>query len=265
MNPKVVFSLFVTTLLVSEYPFMQAVQANQPIQVAQSVWKEFSSSNGNFSILMPGTPAEERQTIDTEVGPINVQLFQVLREGEAGYVVGYADLPKNIIQTPQDVEEFFGGTIRGIVNSLQGRLLSQRNVKLGNYPGREIKIQAAQGVMVSSRIYLVNQRFYQILVLTAQEQNLSKSIQGFLNSFRLLKTPSAPANVPQEDLNALLQTAVCSQNWSQAVRVVDRMIAANSNADVRTQLTAYRQQLQGFANSKVPVPADALSGCSAGR
>lgn len=263
MNRPVIFSILITALLVSPYPKIKAVTAEPSMLLVQSVWQPFSSSRGNFTVLMPGKPTEAQQTINTQAGAIKLLRFQTVRKGEAGYIVGYADLPNNVINTPADINNFFSGVTASMLAQSKGKLLSRRNIKLRTYPGREIKLQVSPGVTTRSRFYLVNQRFYMMSVVTAKEQNLAKSIDGFFNSFRLLKNPSGTANVPKENLNASLKKAVCAQNWPQAIRVVNRMIAVSPSPGVRTQLVAYRQQLQGLARSRVPIPANELSGCSA--
>ncbi|MEW5859674.1 MAG: hypothetical protein AB1861_20195 [Cyanobacteriota bacterium] len=264
MKNQLLCSLFLTTFLVGGSLPIDPVQAEQPILLAQSVWKPFSSSAGGFTVLMPGTPNQSQETIQTKAGPIKVQLFQTFRPNQAGYVVGYSDLPANAIKTPSDVNSFFAGAITGFTNSSKGKLLSQRNINLGNYPGREFKVQLSQGVIVKSRFYLVDRRrFYQVFVVTDKEQDLVKSIDGFLTSFKVTKNPSAARNVPKENLNASLQKAVCAQNWTQAVKVIDRMRKVVRDPNTQSQLVAYRQQLQGLANSNVPVPASLLTGCTA--
>jgi hypothetical protein len=266
MKNPLLCSVFLTTFLVGGSPTINAVQAEQPILLAQSVWKPFSSRGGGFTVLMPGTPNQSQQTLQTKGGPIKIQLFEAFRPNQAGYVVGYSDLPANAIKTPRDVNDFFAGAIYGFTKSSKGKLLSQRNINLGSYPGREFKLQLSQGVILKSRFYLVDRRrFYQVFVVTDKEQDLVKSIDGFLTSFKLTKNPSAARNVPKENLNASLQKAVCSQNWAQAIKVIDRMRKVVRDPNTQSQLVAYRQQLRGLENSNVPVPASVLTGCTAAR
>ncbi|MBD1900935.1 hypothetical protein NDI44_04480 [Trichocoleus sp. DQ-A3] len=264
MKNPLLCSLFLTTCLVGGAPIINAVQAEQPILLAQSVWKPFASRAGGFTVLMPSTPNQSQQTLQTKGGPIKVQLFQAFRPNQAGYVVGYSELPANLIKTQRDVNDFLAGAIYGFTNSSKGKLLSQRNITLANSPGREFKVQLSQGVIIKSRFYLVDRRrFYQVFVVTDREQDLVKSIDGFLTSFKLIKNPSAARKVPKENLNASLQKAVCAQNWTQAIKVIDRMRKVVRDPNTQSQLVAYRQQLQGLANSDVPVPASVLTGCTA--
>ena len=59
----------------------------------QHMWKEFSSPEGQFSLLMPGIPVEGMDMINTPAGAVTGYTFSVEQE-EFRYVVGYADYPK---------------------------------------------------------------------------------------------------------------------------------------------------------------------------
>ena len=266
MNNKVLLPLLITTLLVGGYARVEIAQAEQPIQIAQSIWKPFSSPEGGFTVLMPGTPTLEQETInDPQLGSVNLNGFIGERPDEAIYMVVYADLPSNVVLTPDDADTLLQSLIREFSNDPGDRLLNQQTINLGNYPGKEVKVEHIGGVTGRYRIYLVNQRLYVLGVVTSKEQYLQKSIQGFLDSFQLTNASAGTPRAPQEDLNAQLTQAVCSQNWSQAIKIIDRMIASSPNSgEVREQLINYRSRLQSFANSNAEIPREALADCASG-
>jgi hypothetical protein len=72
----------------------------------------------------------------------------------------------------------------------------------------------------------------------------------------------ARPGVAKTDLNAQLKQAVCSQNWNQAIQVVDQMKKV-SGSEYASQLTMYRGRLEALANSGARVPSSELN-CSAG-
>lgn len=265
MKNKIVFPLLITTFLSSGYPTIKVVQANPPLQIAQSIWKQFSSSEGGFRLLMPGTPTQENKSVNTQVGALTIHMFIVPRQKEAIYAVAYADLPSNISPTPSEINQLLTDVAYGISDGAGGRLLSQQAISLGNFPGKEIRLQLAEGMIARGRIYLVNKRLYQVLVATNQERNLTKSIEGFLNSFQLLNNSPPSPNLPPEDLNTEIKEALCSQNWPQALKLINQMIAVTPNSEVRSQLMTYQRQLQDFANSRRRLPAESLPNCSSGR
>ncbi|MEQ8962175.1 MAG: hypothetical protein RLP02_30325 [Coleofasciculus sp. C2-GNP5-27] len=107
-----------------------------------------------------------------------------------------------------------------------------------------------------------------------QNQDINTEKEKYLpNSFRLagggtgtISPGDATGTVsrPAGNLNAQLRQAVCTQNWSQAINVVNRMLGLINEQDVRQQLLDYRQKLQGFASSDSVVPASELPDCSPG-
>ncbi len=72
----------------------------------------------------------------------------------------------------------------------------------------------------------------------------------------------ARPGLSQTDLNAQLRQAVCSQNWSQAIQVVDQMKKVSA-PEYTSELTMYRGRLVALASSGARVPSSDLN-CSAG-
>lgn len=84
-----------------------------------------------------------------------------------------------------------------------------------------------------------------------------------LLAFSLAPVSSAFA-VPAPDLNQQLLSAVCSNNWRGAVRVVDAMKAV-SPGDRLPELNAYRSQLVAIADSGASFSSPACSASSRSR
>jgi hypothetical protein len=187
MNHNIFLPILMTTAIFNTYPTVEAVQAKPPQQIAQSIWKPFSSTTGGFTILMPGIPNEEQKVINTQLGSTTVYAFSVTRNNQAFYGVAYSDLPANIADNPREIDQLLSEVISSFSEVVGGKLVSQQPINLGNFPGREFRLQLAEEVVVVGRAYLVNQRLYQIVVGTDKERYLTKSIQGFFNSFQLLK------------------------------------------------------------------------------
>ena len=186
MKLRVLLPALAAALLLTGYPAAQSSAATQPVQARRSTWKQFTSTKGGFSVLMPGTPKQLRLTQQSPIGAIDVYGFVVEQNQKTvGYVVMYADFPVNLAQTVNPKQIFNGGRDR-VLNMMQGKLLSQRDVRLQGYPGKEFTYEA-KGSIVKHRLYLVNRRLYQIIAGTNknQQQSLSRSTTGFLNSFKL--------------------------------------------------------------------------------
>ncbi|OKH45773.1 hypothetical protein NIES2101_26010 [Calothrix sp. HK-06] len=66
------------------------------------------------------------------------------------------------------------------------KLLSQQNLTLGAYPGREIKLwDEKEGMTLTGRVFIVNQRMYMLLVGGNENPQVSDT-KNFFNSFRLM-------------------------------------------------------------------------------
>jgi hypothetical protein len=261
--------------LMTGYPTIQTVQAQSTKEATQSIWKPFSSAEGGFTVLMPGTPKPVQQTLNTPNGRITLKGFIVQRPNEANYFVIYSDFPSKTIENDSDIENLFDGIVEGFKRRTRGEVVSKENITLNDYPGREFKMQLSGTITARSRIYLVNQRLYQLVAITPREQDLPQSIQGFLDSFQLNRTTASPTpiptptpiKVPKEDLNSLnikLRQAICDQKLSEAIKILDRMIAIAPNpSEERSQLVAYRRQLQDIADSSIEIPPNTFSDCKA--
>lgn len=282
MKTRIVLPFFITTFLFLGYPTFKAVQANQATLIAQqSIWKPFSSKEGGFKILMPGTPTLDKRNINSRGVSIPFNGFYVNRQDEAFYGVAYMELPRNTTLNSSEVNQLLSRVVSSFSEGAKGRLVSQRNIRLGNFPGKEFRSQLDQGAIAKGRTYWVNKRLYLVVVATNKETSLTKSINGFFNSFQLLNTsttsrrpsqrtsqrpsqkPSQEAQKPSlEQLNTNLKQAVCGQNWSQAVKVIDQMLNSGPSPEIREQLVTYRSQLQGLASSNSKVPPESLPGCT---
>jgi hypothetical protein len=147
----------------------------------QTTWSEFSS------VLMPGTPTEQTQTQDTELGVIDVHSFTFEQSGVA-YLVGYNIFPAAVIEvaTPGSMLD---GARDGQVEAVKGTLVNEQEITMGAYPGRDLEIQIENSdgtASLRSRIFLVRDRLYQLVVVGPKGQSTSPDTTKFLDSFKLV-------------------------------------------------------------------------------
>jgi hypothetical protein len=273
MNYKLLIPLCLATSLVTGYPV--AIAEPEPVApiaaASQSVWSRFSPPEGGFSILMPGTPEESNQNVGTEEEPVILRGFRSIRANEGMYLILYQDIPENANE--RKVKAVLNAFPEYFAKAVKGQLISQKNITLNSYKGKEFKIKGSRGAIFRGRVYVADNRMYLIGVLTTKERYLRRTIPGFLNSFQIgdsaetrqvgNTTGNSRPTISPETLNSQLQLAVCTQNWVGAITIVDRMLAVSTlEKEFRSQLLAYRQRLQGFASSGTVVPTEALPGCS---
>lgn len=155
----------------------------------QVTWEKFSSSEGAFSILMPGTPTQQVRTAKTSSGSIDAYMFLV-EYRDVAYMVAYSDYPNPMIQesTPKLILD---GARDGAVANVQGKLVRESIISLDKHQGRELQIESPGGkVTVTARIFLVDRRLYQVMVLMHKDKASSEDVNKFLDSFRI--QPQSP-------------------------------------------------------------------------
>ena len=188
MKAKFLLRSLLVSLLICGYPIIVSVQARQPVQLAQLQWKEFSSKEGGFTVLMPGTPTQKTTSMGGEFLSIDGHTFNVALENDSiSYTVFYADLPSEMTQLSA---ELILSTIASALSSQNNlRVLSEQDIHLGSYPGKEFRLENSGKAIVRHRVYWVKQRVYQVAVETPvdREKALSIDIEKFLNSFQLTK------------------------------------------------------------------------------
>ncbi|MEB3268221.1 MAG: hypothetical protein VKJ09_06760 [Leptolyngbya sp.] len=147
----------------------------------------FTSDNGGFVVSTPIVLEEATQSVDTAVGPIDIYTYTA-EDRNAAYVVAYSDYPAEIV-AQNDPATMLNGSRDGAVGNVGGTLISEDEIELGGNPGRSLVIDAqtedGQAATVNARIYLVDNRLYQVLVVVPKGEEDKVDIQGFLDSFTL--------------------------------------------------------------------------------
>jgi hypothetical protein len=145
---------------------------------------EFSSAEGKFKALFPGTPKETSQN----AAGMNMKIFTV-EERNGAYVVAFADLPLAENMPDAEIQTRLDGAKQGMVNNVNGKLTGESQVKLdGQYPGREVKADLPDKKgQLQARVYLVGKRLYQIMVVGTSSTVGSADTVKFLDSLKVTK------------------------------------------------------------------------------
>jgi hypothetical protein len=191
MSSNIIRRSLYIALCLGSFPLFPPVNATPTVQVSQSIWKLFNSPDEKFRILFPGEPEQFKQNINSQVGPLELRMFMVERKQDGvGYAVGYTEYPQtyiDVLTQKNIIEKALDSAKDGALKNSQGTLLSETKINLGSYAGRELKYTKPGKIIATHRIYLVENRLYQVIVETKEEKEkiLTKSISGFFNSFKL--------------------------------------------------------------------------------
>jgi TonB family protein len=181
-------------------------------------WKQFTSKEGRFSILFPGSPTTSEQSIDVPGWTFVLRKIQLRVVAEYG--VMYADYPKSLTDSkPADV--ILDDGARGAVAEVNSELLSIKSISVDGYPGRFLKERMPDGTIMHAKMILAGQRMYQVAITTPREDGADSQTvtmygwitSKFLDSFEIINSQTA------ESQNASASVKSCPPDISNCVYV----------------------------------------------
>lgn len=174
--------LAVVLFLLSVNPISQAIGKLFPPPT-----HEFTSETGRFSVTSPYTFTENTQSIDTQAGAIDLHMFSANQPTQT-LIISYSDYPADLV-SKSNPDKILDGSRTGMIQNSKGQLLSETRITLSGHPGRELTLSSTaengQELLLRGRIYLVENRLYQILVVTLKSAQNPQAIDQFLQSFKL--------------------------------------------------------------------------------
>jgi hypothetical protein len=151
-------------------------------------WKEHVSKEGRFAVAFPpGTPQTQTQPLKFPgVGDITLEIIGMERAGDkAQFVVTYNDYPAAAMK--EGPEAILNGAKMGMTAVLpKAKVGAERKTSLDGNPGLEFTVTIPGQGDRHTRIFLVKNRMYQLLIAGPKPVD-AKDQKAFLDSFRLLK------------------------------------------------------------------------------
>ncbi len=151
---------------------------------AELDWREFTSPEGRFAVMLPGRPAQDSRevTLAGVKAPLHMTSVQV--SGMA-FGVGYADLPPGV-----GAGRVIAEGRDALVRNIAGRVTAERPVTLDGARGIEFQAEgSAQGhaMHLSARVAVAGDRFYQAVFVGRAERVAEVDPTLFPGSFRVLR------------------------------------------------------------------------------
>jgi hypothetical protein len=125
----------------------------------------------------------------------------VAESGESAYLVAHSDYSPQAMAGGADA--ILDEAVRDAVAAIAGQTQSQEEIKVLGHPGREVRFEGRDeggALSAHSRIFLVDNRMYQLLWLGPRGAEKPAEVQHFFDSFRLdgavanrQPDPAAPA------------------------------------------------------------------------
>jgi len=175
------------TLLVYALPSLLALSL---AACSKPEWHELAIRDAGFSVLMRGEPLYTKREIDTPAGRFVAHLY-VSDRPDSVVAIGYTDYPLALVlgSTP---DQLFASVRDTWLRRLHGTLTRfDRPLKIdGKHPGIEFSADGQienTEAFVRARLYLVDQRLYQVVILGKTAAVPSRVVNRYLDSFKLIE------------------------------------------------------------------------------
>jgi hypothetical protein len=158
-------------------------------------WREFRSPDG-FAVMLPGRP----QTVTREVKLPDATVQMSMTSTGIGatlFAVGAAQLPAALSTEPEARQRTIAHMRDALVRNVGGSIVKTSAVVLSVPTGDSRKVLAteaveasgrdsARPVQLNARLFIVDDRLFQVVALGAKDEMSPEALDTFLTSFRLI-------------------------------------------------------------------------------
>jgi len=139
--------------------------------------KEFSDTEGKFTVMMPGKPDKKVQ----QAHGLTLTMFGS-NVSNGAFAIGYADVPPGM---PFDI----AGCAGGVASTHGGKVLTNQAITHDGLRGQEFEVSVTtpKKGYCSGRAFMVGRRFYQVLAIGTDYQLSKPQVKSFLESFKVQK------------------------------------------------------------------------------
>jgi hypothetical protein len=148
---------------------------------AELDWREFTSSEGGFTVMLPSKPARDSREL-VLAGTKTTMHMVAAHAPEMAFGVGYADLPPGT-----DAGRVIDEGRTALVKNIAGRVTAER--RLESPMGLEFEAEcSAEGnpMRLAARVLVSGNRYYQVVLVARAARAAEVDRAMFPGSFRLL-------------------------------------------------------------------------------
>ena len=161
----------------------------QKQSAADKPWRELISSEGRFSVLLPGIPSEMFVPVPGQIVSTEMRVFAI-KTSVAVYAVTYSDFPSGA--EPEELKTAFDNGRDRALTEDKLQLISEKDVSAPGIIGREYVMDNGAFV-IRNRVYYNQGRLYQAIfsgpVLNGMPPGLVQYYDGlaakFFKSFKI--------------------------------------------------------------------------------
>lgn len=148
-------------------------------------WHLVESKVGAYKASFPNIPIESNSMMPTEIGDVPINTF-MLEGTEMVYMSMYTVYPDSLVNSETtDLNEFYTNVIDSAKNNIDGELSYVKDIKLDKNEGREAKLKLKDGMVITMRVFLIENKMYMLQAANVTEKEYDESTKRFLDSFEL--------------------------------------------------------------------------------
>ncbi len=165
-------------------------EVNKPIVKA---WEIVHGEASGFTALTPGKVTITNQIVPSELGDLKMDMFShTPAQGDDNiiYMVIHSVYPEGSVSSEDKdgIDGFFESAIGGAVSKVKGKILTQKDLSLSGYPGKEVTIDFNDGMfIIALRIYLVKNTVYMLQIISETKKVGNVSSNRFMESLKLIE------------------------------------------------------------------------------
>ena len=148
-----------------------------------SDWVKFNSTAGNFSVLLPKQPTEEKKTIPTPYPSYTSTMYTANVTGQL-YLVGWVDYePSYVFNTVKELE----ANRDNMVKAIKGKLVTSNKTSFGTHQALDFTGEFLVGdrqFLFKAKVLIIGKRPYMLTYVFPQGQESIPDGNRFFSSFR---------------------------------------------------------------------------------
>ena len=148
--------------------------------------RSYTNEDGGFAIDFPSPPIITIDSFNTQLGKVVMYSFLVESSLSNAKMVTYSDYPIST-QYIKDPYKFIDGAKLGALKSLEiNDVIVDKRIELDGIPGVEVIGQNGQQLLIHYKLFLKENRLYQIGLLKEGDMEETQDELEFIKSFVLL-------------------------------------------------------------------------------
>lgn len=155
----------------------------------------YALKTGAFEISFPKEPVLDTNLLNTDIGILKIHSYMFdasakKRSKNKLYSLVHIAYPSDLIHSnlTAQLDGVFRSVVDDAVANVHGKLLSEKKIDLGDYPGRVVEIDFQEGfAVILMHCYLVDNIMYTLQTISETSNYPNEDSECFLYSFKLVR------------------------------------------------------------------------------